>query len=55
MSPRRFVLEMAIFLCGVFGAVLGFYACPTADNLQIVFGLFGFAVLGGFADFCLRK
>lgn len=55
MSPRRFVLEGSIFACGCVGAVAGFLLCPTADTLQVVFGLCGFSVFGGFADVILRR
>jgi hypothetical protein len=55
VSPRKFRLEVFIFCCGVGGSLIGFCAGWPNDTHQLIGGLFGFSVLGGFADFCLRR
>jgi hypothetical protein len=55
MSPRRFLLETFIFGCGVGGGLIGFCAGWPNETYQLIGGFLGFSVLGGFADFCLRR
>jgi hypothetical protein len=55
MSPRRFLLELVIFLCAAAGAAIGYRAGFNMEPpVQIGLAFLGMAVGGAFTDFCLR-
>lgn len=56
MSPRRFMLELAVFGCTCAGAVIGFCAGQQFEQpvVQLSLAFLGMGLCGAFAEFCIR-
>lgn len=55
MSPRRFLLELTVFLCAGAGAAIGYLAGYNMEpTVQMGLAFLGMAVGGAFTDYCLR-
>jgi hypothetical protein len=55
MSPRRFALELSVFLCAAIGAAIGYRAGHNMEpTVQMILAFLGMAVGGAFTDYCLR-
>jgi hypothetical protein len=55
MSPRRFLVELAVMGGAVGGAVIGFFAGgPYDSTVQVSLAFLGMGLGGAFVDICLR-
>jgi hypothetical protein len=55
MSPRRFLVELAVMGGAVSGAAIGFFAGGPYDAaVQVSLAFLGMSLGGAFVDICLR-